>query len=504
VRHSLLVRGSALRTLVASVVLLSCGDGTGPASDPRPSPNLGVTLISGETTPDTIGSGLPALLVLEVRDSAGRAARDVDVLLVPSRRREGLYGASDLLVAVPGEYMDNVTEARTGADGRVSVGVRRGDFAGTVHLVVIVPSLGIADSIPFTVLPGEPAQVSITPADTALYADRTYQLRGGLQDRAGNAVMGEVSFVADSAAVAVSPEGEVAGHRIGRTSLRASWGSFTDTAWVSVVPRGVLAATRVHLGTRPDQLLAFDLDGSNFRVVMARRIEYVSWAPTGDGMLVVDAEYYNGRAFVISAQGAERPLLGDYRAYETFDKAPRYTRDGSWVYFSGRESMWSQRIWRVRPDGSGAEVLAAPTAEFESLINPAPSPDNRFVAYSSWATSRGSYETRILDLETGATGTLPRGAEQSVWHPSGDVLVSLERDTFVLWQPGGTVVRTIPFTRDILSSAPFDVSPDGDWVVVSADRPAFAGRFLSLVHLTTGQQIPLPFTRDMGWPAWHP
>jgi WD40-like Beta Propeller Repeat len=79
---------------------------------------------------------------------------------------------------------------------------------------------------------------------------------------------------------------------------------------------------------------------------------------------------------------AQSPIVGGTPRVLSPGRQPSLTRDGSWILFSGPHGRgWS--LWRIRPDGSGRAPVGA--SERDEL-QPAASPDGRFVVYSSSET----------------------------------------------------------------------------------------------------------------------
>jgi len=66
---------------------------------------------------------------------------------------------------------------------------------------VRAPALAVADSVPFDMLPGNPFEIRLSPADTALHVAATYSLAGLVVDRFGNERPEAVTFAAESTSV---------------------------------------------------------------------------------------------------------------------------------------------------------------------------------------------------------------------------------------------------------------------------------------------------------------
>jgi len=73
---------------------------------------------------------------------------------------------------------------------------------------------------------------------------------------------------------------------------------------------------------------------------------------------------------------------GEFQVTKDFDHCdgPDYTPDGEWIWFNGEKSG-SVQLWRIRPDGSGAEQMTD-----DERVNwfPHPSPDGCHIAYLAY------------------------------------------------------------------------------------------------------------------------
>lgn len=491
---------------VAATVLLSCSDSTAPSA----LPGLHVIEFPRTSEHDTIGTELPGLLVVQLNDSVGRPRAGALVAFQPLRSPGVPFDERVLLFHDPADPSNWSSpfgaQLETDSSGRVRAMVMLGNVAGSVEAVLSAQSPGgsvVLDTVRFKVSPGAPASIDLQPVDSALYEGGSYALRTRVFDRMHNERDDRPTAATDSAAIVLGADMIVSARHVGRALLLATLGDLVDSAWVSVVPHGVLAATRPGFGDQPDQLLEFELDGSDFRVLDTRSIEQVSWAPSGARMTFVDRSamgyFYGGRVFLRDAQGVERPLLADYTDYET-QRSPRLSYDEEWVYFAGR-TTWTS-IVRAHPDGTGYEVVAVPPNDsYGSYYDPAPSPDGRYVAYAAFSNCCLQNGVRILELATGNTVVGP-DVSQPRWMPSSDSIVTSNSAGFAIVRLDGTVARTV--ASPLYGGSPFDLSPDGRWVAVSTNHGEWGARTIDLVNLDDGMRLPLGFTTDMGSPAWRP
>lgn len=445
---------------------------------------------------DTIGS-VRVNVELSLRDQSGWT-RTGDEVLLSAVVPEGMP-----TVTFPSDPFSEGTESVTQVDatGRVRFSVRLGTRAGRVWVRVL--AYGLRDSLAFDIKAGQPAGVTVAPRDTAMFVSRTMSLRASATDRGGNPVPGAVSFVADSTAASVAAGGIVSTQAFGRARIRVTFGSWADTAWVSVVPTAVIAALRPAADPRPLQLIRFGLDGSDVTVIKSGLITYPEWHPSGDGrLLAVDEDYYQGRAMLIAADLSMRPLLSTFQEYETWDHTPRWSGDGEWIFFSGRNSI--PTIWRARADGSEPERLT-PESPFGGDYFPAPSPDGQRVVFSRLRSL--VWSTKVLHIASGSERDLPFWSDQIRWLPNGTGLVALVGAQVIVTDTAGVTLRSIAVPRDMESQAEpgLALSPDGAWALLNADLlPEFRSRQTLLIRLADGLLLPLPYSRGLAWPSWKP
>ena len=469
------------------VVLLTVGSCEGILA-PRGDPAM-LKVHSYGVGDDTIGS-VRVGVVLTVRDISGS-----------TRTGDGVQLGSAGPAGTPVVTFPEDVPTAVDATGRVRFTVKLGTRAGRAW--VRVTAYGQTDSLAFEIQPGQPDRLAVAPHDTVLYVSRTMSLSASVTDRGGNARPGAVSFVADSAAASVDAAGDVTTQGFGRARIRATAGPFADTAWVSVVPQATIAALRPAADPRPLQLIRFELDGSTVTVLRTGEFTHPEWHPSGDGrLLAVDEGYYQGRAMLIGADFSMRPLLSTFVEYETWDHTPRWSADGAWIFFSGRNSI--QRIWRAKANGSEPEQLT-PGFLGSGDVNPAPSPDGQRVAFLR--SGIDSTLTKVLHIPSGTERQLPFTSGQLRWLPSGNGLVALVGSQVIVTDTAGVTLRSVAVPRDlsVLAEPDLTLSPDGAWALLNADLlPAGSGRSTLLIRLADGLLLPLPYARGLAWPSWKP
>jgi hypothetical protein len=337
------------------------------------------------------------------------------------------------------------------------------------------------------------------PRDTTVYVGGQFQLRALMVNRFGDEYpSSHFTFSGLDPIAAVSGAGVVTGVAFGRARAVVSREQLADTSWTSVVPSGALAVT-----TRFDSTVLFtvNLDGSASmrigRVDPGVRLAPVAWLPANAGLVyqaldsgppVTTALYVND-------------LAGHVRLLETLAQEPRASRDGAWVYFVN--VLNGGAVWRVHPDGTGAQQITAAAGGFAMLGDPDPSPDGTQVAY--WRDVNGSPDTLyVRNVASGVERALVVG-QTPRWAPSGSQLAywgPVQRE----FQLGGAIyVVNADGTGARLASTPgrnylpgsLDWSPDGRWLIARSDST------LDLIEPATGLTLPISWSANLAFPAWR-
>ncbi|HST63346.1 MAG TPA: hypothetical protein VLK84_31840 [Longimicrobium sp.] len=483
---------------LALLLLAACGDSpTRPPSGPP-----GITFVTSQTTSDTIRAIVP--LVVEVRDADGQLQAGASVLFeAGGSLRLGLVGDPD-------NYARQAT-VLTGPDGRAQVQVRLGTTLQEADVTVAVTGQQTVTAR-FRVLPGAPFLLVATPGDSMVYPGSEYPVTGAARDLWGHMVPAAVTFTAGNAHVSVA-NGVVRAESVGRGFLIARSGNAVDTLWVSVVPRGVLAA-RPGLGPDAGTLVVFNTDGSGYRVLRegtgadAPRIRGVFPTWNGDGSELV---YLSGsRIMATDAAGAVRVVWDGTAAPLDPEQPPQVSSDG-WIYFGvGPNARAARTFWRVRTDGTGAGPVSA---EVQGRIDthPSPSATGDAVVYQTnrLTSSTNNMSLRVVSTATGVVRALDVPGITPRWSPTGEWIayrVSAFDNRLRVMRSDGTGIR--PVGAELGAYPVFSWSRDGVWLAISDNQPTGQGSVMdgvSLVNVATGERLPLRMpAQDMGQPAWKP
>jgi hypothetical protein len=464
-------------------VVVGCGgDGTGPKHSP------GLRIVSGGSAVDSIGSLLREPLTVIVADANGKpVAGEVVSFSVSSANSAYLArdASSDLRDALV---------ATTDADGRASVRVHFGLSVGPAPVVARVSALGFADTAQYTVTPGAPARIALSPRDTVAYVGTSFTMRASTTDRADNVVStGAPTLSLASGPGRIGPaEGVVTTTDFGRVAIAARAGLLAETAWVSVVPRAWVAAQEHISGNGgPIGIFLMQLDGSGRTQIAAGLgnawgpAQGFGWSPDGRSLAIARGDSVD----LVTPGSPERRLVGGRGAVLL---GARFSRDGQWIYFARAATG----IFRVHPDGTGEEHIGYGGTQFGEDFRPTPSPDGREVAYGSSRSPCGVDDCiRVLDMATGAERVLVTGTN-AAWSPTSDVIAYASRAGVGLIRADGTGQQLL--APDVRNVGWMDWSPDGRWLLVSPG----VGPVI-LFDTTNGMRLPLATFTSYGATAWR-
>jgi Tol biopolymer transport system component len=133
---------------------------------------------------------------------------------------------------------------------------------------------------------------------------------------------------------------------------------------------------------KPSRIFVLPIEGGTPRLVTPNAPSY--WhGISPDGKTLVYCAQRNGEfdIYSIPFEGGPETRLTDTPG---LDDGPEFSPDGRWIYFNSVRSGL-MRIWRMRPDGSGAEMVSKgpPSADWFAH----PSPDGKWIVYLSYDPS---------------------------------------------------------------------------------------------------------------------
>ncbi len=512
-RHAASLAVLAVASIV-SLTLASCRDTAGLGTDAAPP---GLRVIAGAGVSDTIDATLPNPVIVELRDSTGRAPSGQVLRVAVTVTAPAYFPNAAIAKSATGSYVVSYVDT-TDAAGRASVHVRLGRQAGPTGIIVLTADERWQTDASFTILPGAPASLAVSPNDTAVYATRTFQLAAAVTDRGGNPRTETPTYsTLTPSLVSVTAAGATSSLAIGRGAIRATLGALADTTYLSMVPAGTIAASAMYgssgLSSIRTRVFTVSLDGSARTEVIASQY----WAEpaaafSSDGMsLVFPLGYNDTKLYMANGSATPQPFGGAPVRSEGY---PRFSRDGQWIYFNGRPGFQNCAIWRVPRNGVGAEQVSPPINDYEIDANPDPSPDGTRLVYNTNRLSFAMPVIRLLDVATRKVTALDVPGVTPRWSPDGSRIAYIPTvpywgyiaDNRVMLNPGPlTLMRpdrsdrvAIP-TGTVGFNPGFAWSPDGKYIVARASTGV-----LAVVVVATGEVLPLPFSADLYLPDWKP
>jgi len=298
-------------------------------------------LIGGCNVTDTAAALLKSALVVEVRDSSGAIPPQGTVVRFATVVKSDALPEVLLLNPQLPSNFDMIYDAQTDAAGRAGVIVRLGLSAGPARLTVSAASIGVQDTVRYTVLPGNVAGVRMSPSDTTLYTGRNFTFRGVAVDAHGNPRTDPVTYTGSAPGVSVSNAGLVSVSAIGRYTVTGAAGGASGSAGISVPPQGTIAADD-ELPGRGHEIVTVALDGSDFRSLTS-----------------------------VSVGG--------------MSPQPRWIPGTNRIIYSTFAGMY-QLLRVVDQDGTVTPFIASPPATMTHQAEPAPSPNAPVVDFSAFDT----------------------------------------------------------------------------------------------------------------------
>ena len=478
-RHCLLIAGIFVAT--------SCGDSSGPGGG-RP----GLTFVSGYNLTDTISARPVKALTVEVRDAQGAIVPQGTVVRfspVPTPYFEPEMMVEELTSTSYGNFATGETDAA----GRASVLVQMGPVAGPARIAVSVPTLGVEDTARYTVLPGQPSAILLTPVDTAMYVGSSYTIHGGVVDRWNNARTDPIVYTA-TPGVSVTSAGAVTASTIGRYTLTGTAGSASAVIHLSVIPQGTLAA----LVNRSDGLhiVTVNLDGSGFHDVVRVSDGGIGpgprWVPGTSTIIYTD--YVDGlqQLRTVDANGTVSPFFPSPPATMTHQAEPSPSANAPVLYFSAYDSRCYDAsvycLFRSGIDGTNPELLDGVIALGEENPHPSASPDGSKVAFVA-----GGPRINVFDYTTRTVSAWTETGNFPTWSPDGThiayvgpILFTLDKFKTYLINPDGTNQRLLSSTNEPYAGWPAAWSPDSKWLIAKTITGTW-----NVIEVATGTTLPI-------------
>ena len=483
-----------LTTGFAVAALLGCGGGndiTPPITPPITPAVPGIHVLVGGTT-DTVFAILAPGLRVEVHGSGGAlapAGTPVSIAAVGNIEPR----TAGIAIAGSTDFRDSLVVV-TDASGLAAADVRLGTAAGSAQIAVTVPRFGVADTIAYTVLPGQRVRAQFLSADTSLVIGRSSQVAAVVVDAWGNVrkePLAPWTIVAQDSFVTTTPEGLVTARAVGISSLGINGPSADlggSTMAVYAVPAGRVAVEEGF----PIGLSLSDADGSHKKLLTLVSGAFDSlflgsrpaWMPGGASLVFANTENGHKVLDVVDTNGVRRPFFATPPANFTDAAQPAVSADGQWLYFEAMDSRCSTQsycLYRAKIDGSSLELLGSPESAGTSL-HPSPSPDGTRVAIATGYLGSGGIH--VFDLATRTLSTWSESGSSPTWSPDGSLIAYVADHGGAMpgavVRPDGTGQTDI--TRQTLNFNYLEWSHDGRYIVsVSGNTP--------ILFTSTGQTV---------------
>jgi WD40 repeat protein len=466
-------RRDSLRILRSSLLVAALAYGCGGGSDTPTTPgDRAIRVVAGAGQTDTINAALAQAVVVEVRNGSSRVATGVTV------RFKGIVAQPLNLPSVfvspisQQGFSDSASDV-TDAQGRAKTLVHLGISIGTALLEVSVPELGLVDSVSFTIKPGAPSSLGVSPGDTSIAPGGSYQLRVALADMFRHP-LSDITPSFSATGVTVSPTGQVtAPNAMTRGRIVVSVGELRYNVGVSVVPKLPMVVNR------GNSVVLINADGTGATTLATSTNVAIALGPSSVAATPSVAYHEggpccDGSVWVVQPGIAPRLLLSGTTRPAGW---ARLSPDGLWVYFV--RDM--QSLWRAHLDGTGLDSLASFSW---SSANAAPtiSPDGGHVAIED------GNGVKIVDVTTRTSRTLSVTCPSPRYSPDGAFFACLGANAVFIVRIDGTGQRQVAdlFNGDPDEISGVDWSPDGQWLLATT---TYQGAVL--VELSSGTVLPL-------------
>lgn len=476
---------------LSAMLLLAaaCHDNTSPTKSGPP-----LSIVAGSGATDTVFAKLTQALIVEVRSNTGQPLSNVIVRFtsVPG----SAFNASATIAPLTGNFFTTFVADSTDSRGQAAVIVQLGTVAGPAAIAIDVPELSLQDTATYTVLPGAAANLTISVRDTMVTPGAQYSLKASAADRFGNKRPNDqISFTSRSAVATVDASGKVTAVQEGRGTILVNTATATDSAQLSIVPLHELAVWG------GGQLYTINTDGTQRNVLTTSGDASLApqWSPDGTKVLIYEADpASNARLSTVDMSGARTLIVGPNDSLRAASYG-RYTRDGSWIYFTGiGMTDYAYVTYRIKPDGTQLEQIGPLVSEGGSL-RPDISPDGSTEIFQTGGLGGGNGNLGSMNIAThtiksfGQTGSYPK------YSPDGTQIAYLSGQSgpmqLYVMNSDGTNARAVsPPTVSYQELGGLGWSPDGQWLIAAT----YSG--LDLVRVSDGLRLPLKIPGfQMAW-----
>ena len=425
---------------------------------------------------DTI-EALPATMYsVEVRDESGGI----------SIGREVVFSGENMSVAAGTSPFGATVSASTDANGRAAVRVRFGTMPGDGRIVANVPTLSVADTLPFVIEAGAPQTVAMALGDTTVTIGTVLAMGVAAEDRLGNPVEAQAQVVVGAAVL----DGDDATFpSLGVSTIRVEAGGNVASATVLAIPDGTLVYTS---GT---QVWLVDFDGTDREMlpftVPSVREPSIDWSD--DGQRLVVGGYDGYRVFDLQTDEVYPAAWpgGDAGGEVIW---PRFKPDGTIFYSQNDGGGWDLRTADI--DATSPRTIIPADRFPEEDLNPDWAPDGSVLSFTADWEENNKFLLRIADTLAASVATLQVEAATPVWSPDMSMLGYQELGIVGVVSPDGVTI-----TREWVPGWSKGVSWDPD----SSMLVGINGGTIEVIDVATGVVMAFPqLSTSANAVGWRP
>jgi hypothetical protein len=397
------------------------------------------------------------------------------------------------LAVTPADSLSDSIVVTSDARGRASAVIRFGSRAGRAAIRTIAPVIGFDDSLVYDLPDGPVNLLDIEPVAPP-YPGETVAVRWRAFSGPGRPVFSQpVLDVADTGIATFAGQDRIRARRTGETWIRIREGAVADSVPLAVVPPGTFGAIVAN------QWVEVPTRGTpQTKVRNAFLFSGPRYSPSGDTLAFTE-----GNAIRLHLPGGGSTLLAPAALGLYALAQPAWSADAQWIYFTAFLAQQQAEIWRVRPDGSGAERVGPTAAAGEVDQSASVSADGQLLAYVTNRTLSGGLPTvRILDLVGGTVRFSGQAGSAPQFAPDGSRMAYVSGGGLMLVNADGTGLRQLVPSLGLFSGQ-LSWSPDGQWILAAQGGSLGVPQYLYLVDADTDTAIRLPYSFSWTSPDWR-
>jgi len=453
-----------------------------------PSHQSGLRINTGADVADTIGAVLTQALIVQVFQPSGALATGAVVRFSALPNDSEPYASAIEVAPLTSQNFTDFASDSTDSHGHAAVLVELGTVADKAGILITVPELGLSDTAWYTVQPGRAAHFTLAVRDTVVTLGAAWNIGARVTDRDGNSLSTDsVTYASINSGATVTSAGRVTAAAEGRAGIVVQWGTAHDTSWASIVPAGMLVG--IHAG---EGVYVMNLDGTGVRKLTGIQdwSVFPQWSPDGKRITIYEGNPYGTVNFTaVSLDGTRTPVVPTPTSLLGGLAWARPDMNGL-IYFAGpRAGTGAMTVWRMSADGSGLVDLVTPTNGYD-FTHPAPSPDGKTVAYDFDPQGIMAIDVATQNVHAlGLQGVFP------VYSPDGAHIAYVNGSSLMIANSDGTNARLLWNMPGIDEVSAPSWTADGKWILAPVGA--------SLVRVSDGVALPLPFASSYGQTALH-